>query len=899
MIGTLIGHYKILEKLGEGGMGVVYKATDTKLDRLVALKFLPDELTKSASDTARFVQEAKAAAALNHPSICTIHGIEESDGKQFIVLEFVDGQTLGEKGRSINQKQAIDIAIQIADGLAAAHEKGIVHRDIKPDNIMIRKDGIALVMDFGLAKLRGVTNLTQQGSTVGTARYMSPEQVQGEEIDHRSDIFSLGVLMYELFSGQLPFKGVHETALMYEIVHVDPEPMGTLKSDIPPELDAIVLECLAKEKADRFQSAAEVSKELRRFKRESSRQMASRVTRRKSIPAIPAMSAQSSARYPWMRSSILPWMLAGLLFVIAGVSLWRPWSSAPAAPDVTRFSIKYSSDASVDTRVHPGIDISPDGSRIVYRAGTDLYVRELSSLEPVRIDGIQDGMHPAFSPDGQSIAYFESEQALWKTQVDGSKPTLLSTLDRVSGSRRGLAWTQRGTILFSAAIGGLMEIDANGGAVRELTHLDTTARERTHRWPDVLPNGKGVIFTMGLLESPDYYEDASIYAYDFESGERKLLLQGASTAKYSPTGHLLFTRLGILYGIRFDQDRLETIGEPVQLINGVAGDPTSGAMQYALSANGTLVYVPGDASQLGQQLVKLDSQGNVSPFPAPERHYFYPRISPDGKRIVVTVGSTREMDVYIYEIARNLLQRFTYGGLNSTPVWSPDGRFIAYSRRTRSDTVDIMIKRADGTGIERLVFSRTGDYTDITDWSSDGRTLLLDFGESHDDPGGLYLLDIDNPTGVRPFARSEFRVTRGSFSPDMRYIAYASDRNGLSNVFVQSTTEQGGFWQVSTASGQAPRWSSDGTALYFNDSRSRVIMQASIVPGASFRFNEAQPVAESFRTPAIDPAFFPFDVFPDGSGFLTVISASVNTRQDVVVVTNWFEELERAFRNDK
>ena len=267
MIGTTLGHYTIEEKLGEGGMGVVYKATDTRLDRLVALKFLPEGLSKSRSDSARFTQEAKAAASLNHPNICTIHGIEEVDGKQFIVMEHVDGQTLGDKKSSVNLKQAIDIAMQIADGLAAAHEKGITHRDIKPDNIMIRKDGITQIMDFGLAKLRGVSNLTQQGSTVGTARYMSPEQVQGEEIDHRSDIFSLGVLLYELFSGQLPFRGVHETALMYEIVHMDPEPMSAGRSDIPPELDAIVLECLAKEKADRFQSAAEISKKPPRFKR--------------------------------------------------------------------------------------------------------------------------------------------------------------------------------------------------------------------------------------------------------------------------------------------------------------------------------------------------------------------------------------------------------------------------------------------------------------------------------------------------------------------------------------------------------------------------------------------------------------------------------------------------------
>src|SRR3989338_536650 len=276
MIGSTISHYKILDKLGEGGMGIVYKAQDTRLDRLVALKFLPDHVAVGSAELERFVQEAKAAAGLSHPNICTIYGIEEAEKKHFIVMEFVDGQMLQEKKAALSMKQALDIGIQIADGLAAAHEKGIVHRDIKPENIMIRKDGRVQIMDFGLAKLRGASRLTKEGSTVGTAGYMSPGQNQGLEADHRKDIFSLGVLLYEMLTGQSPFKGVHETAIAYEIVNVDPPPMATVKPDLDPEIDAIILDCLAKDPADRYQSAAELARNLRRFKRESSR---SRVTR--------------------------------------------------------------------------------------------------------------------------------------------------------------------------------------------------------------------------------------------------------------------------------------------------------------------------------------------------------------------------------------------------------------------------------------------------------------------------------------------------------------------------------------------------------------------------------------------------------------------------------------------
>src|SRR3989338_1952792 len=324
MIGTTISHYKILEKLGEGGMGVVYKAQDTNLDRLVALKFLPEHVSAGSGELERFVQEAKAAAGLNHPNICTIYGIEESEGKNFIAMEFVDGQTLQEKKSSLSMKQALDVGIQIAEGLAAAHEKGIVHRDIKPENIMIRKDGRVQIMDFGLAKLRGASRLTKEGSTVGTAGYMSPEQVQGLETDHRSDIFSLGVLLYEMLTGQPPFKGVHETAIAYEVVNVDSPPMSSIKNEISPELDAIVMECLEKDPAERAQAASQVAVDLKRFKRESSR---SRMSRTMSIVTKREVSARSGSQAGALIAKVAPhsatWIVAVL--VLLGGFGWALW----------------------------------------------------------------------------------------------------------------------------------------------------------------------------------------------------------------------------------------------------------------------------------------------------------------------------------------------------------------------------------------------------------------------------------------------------------------------------------------------------------------------------------------------------------------------------------------------
>jgi Tol biopolymer transport system component len=320
-------------------------------------------------------------------------------------------------------------------------------------------------------------------------------------------------------------------------------------------------------------------------------------------------------------------------------------------------------------------------------------------------------------------------------------------------------------------------------------------------------------------------------------------------------------------------------------------------MHYALSSTGTLVYVPGTAGALRHNLVKIDHDGAVTRYPVPERQYYYPRISPDARRIALSIGSTREMDVHIYEISRNTLTRFTFGGLNSTPVWSPDGKLIAFSRRTRGDTTDIIVKRADGTGADRLLWSWVGDFADVSDWSPDGRTLLLQLGSSNSQNrlGGLRALDVESGRVTDPIPDEFAGESRASFSPDMKYVSFAAATAATANVFVQSMSAEGGFWQVSSGPGWAPRWSGDGRTLYYNDPSARVIMRVPIIPGSTFRFGEPTRVATAFRTPSLDPAFFPFDVFPDGSGFLMVIAATDDYQKEIVVVMNWFEELKKAF----
>ena len=409
MIGQTISHYKILEKLGEGGMGVVYKAQDTNLDRVVALKFLPLHLSASEQDKARFIQEAKAAASLNHPNICTIHGIEESDGQMFIVMEFVEGQTLREKGSSLQLKQSIEIGIQLSDGLGAAHEKGIVHRDIKPENIMLQKDGRVRIMDFGLAKLKSASRLTKVGSTVGTTGYMSPEQVQGQESDHRSDIFSLGVILYEMFAGQSPFKGAHETAINYEIVNVDPVPISSVSPEFPPELDAIVLECMDKDAKERTQSASQVGVDLKRVRRESSRSRVSRIATARPIAA-PGESIQTdrlAGESTFVKRLFLwtPALIAIVMTTVAGFLYFRGSSSELPSIQALITSPKGTNFHSFGQWSGPVI-VSPDGRMLAFVSATPegktaLYLRPLDAGTAVALPGTEGAFYPFWSYDSK------------------------------------------------------------------------------------------------------------------------------------------------------------------------------------------------------------------------------------------------------------------------------------------------------------------------------------------------------------------------------------------------------------------------------------------------------------------------------------------------------------------
>lgn len=878
MIDQTISHYKILEKLGEGGMGVVYKAQDTKLDRLVALKFLPPHLSASEQDKARFIQEAKAASAMNHPNICTIYSIEEHDNQLFIAMELVDGQTLQERKNSLSMKQAIDIGIQIAEGLAAAHEKGIVHRDIKPENIMIRKDGIAQIMDFGLAKLQGVSRLTKEGSTVGTAGYMSPEQVQGQDADHRSDIFSLGVLLYETFTGQLPFKGVHETALMYEIVNVDAPPMSSIRVEIDPALDTIVMECLEKDPNERAQSARQISIDLKRFKRESGGRRVSRVTASR-----PVLKPEPSSAVVLQRRILWP-VISGVLAIVLAGTIWMLGNASDPGHAISRLSISLPADQAIPTGSYVALAVSPDGSCVVYRANGKLYQRRLDSFKAEEIPGTEDGSSPFFSPDGRSIGFF-ADGRLKKISLGGGVPVILADEAR---ENRGGTWLQNGAIVFCpSGVAGLYRVNAEGGDVTILTYPDTLQNERTHRWPHCLPDGKTVIFTIGTMDSPDYYEDATIGAVNVKTGERKVLLRGASRAECATAGYLVYSHSGSLFAARFDLDHLEVEGSSVPVIDDLSGDQLTGAMNYAISENGTLVWIPGQTISSNRELALVDLDGRISVLPLQPGPYLEPRMSPDGKDVALVIGSGKDYDVWIYNIPNNTMNRFTFGGPNRTPVWSPDGKRIAYSY-SPSDKASVIIRQADGTGPDEKIPMDHRTYVNC--WSHDGSTIFLSIpiAESGWD---LYTLPLNGDRKVHPWLTTKFDEFQASLSSDGKWVSFFYRERGSGEIYVRPFSSGEGKWQVSTGGGREAHWALDGRTLYYTGSQT--ITAVPIVGSRSFVMGQPHVILGDYPWVPVESAAT-FDVSPDDRHILiTRPKEGTSSPRQINVVMNWFDELKK------
>jgi serine/threonine protein kinase len=840
MIGSTVSHYKILEKIGEGGMGVVYKAYDTKLDRTVALKFLPDHVSSSSGELERFVQEAKAAAGLNHPNICTIHGIEESGAKNYIVMEFVDGQTLQERKSSLSTKQAVDIGIQIAEGLSAAHERGIVHRDIKPENIMIRKDGRVQVMDFGLAKLRGVSRLTKEGSTVGTAGYMSPEQVQGLETDHRSDIFSLGVLLFEMLTGQQPFRGVHETAISYEIVNVDTPPMSSITPDIPPELDAIVLECLEKDPNERTQASGQVALDLKRYKRESSRQRASRITAAR--PPVPAqgegLSASTSSGTPSPS-----WALTGVVAVAAlaigfAVSLLIPRENNPLP--VLRTSISMPTGVQYSGGAGGNSSISPDGSMIVF-SGVDsaghsqLWVRNLASEVSSALPGTENPSYPFWSHDSKSIGFFAQGRLRTVSALGGPVMTLA---DAPFG--RGGAWSSNGTIIFAPSIlkRNLQGINSGGGQVHPVTGFDSTTGAAP-RFPAFLPDGNQFMFA--LLNTGNNHSD--VYVGSLEDGESRKIINDGSNPVYA-AGHLLFYRQGILMAQPFDVKTCDVTGSPMSLQGNLNAWPPRAKADFSSSMSGIILHASGSVSA-STELVWVDESGAVDPIVG-TRESSTPSLSNDGSRIAFDERPPEGgSDIWTYDIQRGVRTRLTFlAPVNAAfgPVWSRDGMYVYYTPELEGVKAALAGKRSDGSGQQEILTRgdpvlTAGYYA--SDVSPDGRYLLFDI--SNESSSEIAMLDLSQTESPVQPIRTGIQGAKAHFSPDGQWIVYGVGKGAEARIMVSEFRGRPGTWQVTPAAAEFPLWVGS-KIIYWSTSRStRMVVNVSF-PAGSPVFSRPEPL---------------------------------------------------------
>ncbi|MGA8265520.1 MAG: protein kinase [Ignavibacteriaceae bacterium] len=910
MIGQTILHYKILEKLGEGGMGEVFKAQDTKLERFVALKFLPSELTSSEDDKARFIQEAKAASAMNHPNVCTIHSIDEYNGQLFIVMEYIEGTTLRDNKQVLSEKKILEIAAQAADGLGAAHEKGIVHRDIKPENIMIRKDGIVQIMDFGLAKLyssSNVSRLTKAGTTMGTMGYMSPEQVQGLDVDHRTDIFSLGVVIYELLSGESPFKGMHETAIMYEIVNVNPAPISTIKNEINPELDQIILECLEKDKDERYQSAKELSRSLRKLKRGSTgsriynvntqavnTMQASAINKSgaTTLKDIPVKKFFSSIFY----NPTISWSLAGVLTIgIIFLLFLFVFNNKVTEVQEVKATILPPHGVNFDNQRGSNLTISPDGKYISFIgvdfAGNEkLWVRPVNSLTARPLANASFEAYPFWSPDSKTIAYFDKSQ-LMKVSLDAG--TSLPICDVSSG--RGGSWSLNGTIVISPnPAGGLYKVPSSGGKPEEIIKADTSNKVLSLRWPHFLPDGDHFLYSTQSSASGSSPLDG-IYLSSLSDTTSVKLINASSNCQYAD-GYLLFVRQGILLAQKFDPGKLKLVGEAMPLSENVQYYDVRISGTFSSSLNGNLIYLEQDQSS--EKTVLLDKNGNEIKKLLDQKPIYRVSFSPDGNKIAYDLydAGQKNIDIWTMDLKRNVSTRLTFEqNADIVPTWTPDGRQVTYSSTSKGGVYDSYIKNADGSGDATLLF-KSGNSKYVSDISPDGNYFLYSKVDVSNGTSGWDIFALLAKGDKKPIdlLSTKFNEQFGTFSPNMKWIAYQSDESGKFQIYIipfnasSSTDKASGKWQLSVDGGTYPKWMDNGKKIFFFTPDNKIMAVDINESGNSL--SPGKPY-EIFK-PGNNNISRIYAIDKTGTKIIATVPNGQSIQPPVTLVANWQKELE-------
>ncbi len=849
LLGRRLGPYEILSAIGAGGMGEVYKSRDTRLDRIVAIKVLPAHLADRAELRERFEREARTIASLNHPHICTLFDTGHQDDIDFLVMEYLEGETLAQRMLKgpLPLEQVLQYAIEISDALDKAHRKGITHRDLKPGNVMLTKSGTKL-LDFGLAKLKQEATpvipdsqlptmknaITGEGTILGTLQYMAPEQVEAKEVDARTDIFAFGAVVYEMATGKKAFEGKTSASVMAKILEAEPPSMASLQPMTPPALDRVVRKCLAKESDKRWQGASDLCDELR-------------------------------------------WIAEG----------GSQTTSAPSPPrPVCRLSVTLPPGQQLAGLFNgPAVALSPDGTLLAYVAREggiqQIYLRAMDNLEARPFPGTEGAVNPFFSPDGQWLGFFAGNK-LKKVYVGGGAALSLGE----STVPRGASWGSQGTIAYAPnAAGGLQQVADAGGTPQPLSRF--AKGESSHCWPEFLPGGNAVLFAAAT--SIANWTNAQIAAQLLGTGERRNLFQGATQPRYAASGHAIYAQGANLMAVPFDPQRLEVSGTAVPVVERVLQSTFSGATQYCISSSGSLAYVSGGLQSATQsRLTWISRTGVEQPLVAPVRAYLGPRLSPDGLRIAVGILE-QDSQIWLYDLSRETLTRFTFGGsANFNPVWSPDGTRIAF-QSNREGPMNLYLQLADGSGgLQRL---STSKYLHAPhSWSSEGQ--LLAFIEVNPTTAiDIWVLRLGDRKPV-PFLRTRFNEASPRFSPDGNWLVYTSDESGRYEIYVQPYPGPGGKWQISTDGGTEPVWNPTGRELFYRDGDKMMAVDISTQPG--FAAGTPRMLFEGrYESPAVPIANY--DVSPDGERFLMLKSAeqAETAPTQINVVLNWFEELKQ------
>ena len=890
--GTRIGPYEILAPLGAGGMGEVYRARDLKLGRDVAVKVLPAILSGDAQYMARFEREAQVLASLNHPNIAAVYGVEQGA----LVMELVPGQTLADRiaAGALPLEEALPIARQIAAGLEAAHDRGIVHRDLKPANVKITPDGLVKLLDFGLAKTADEATstssqatisptlsmaMTQAGTILGTAAYMSPEQARGKPVDRRSDIWSFGVVLYEMLTGRALFaSGETVTDIIAAVVTREPD-WNALPAATPPHIRRLLERCLRKDARMRLQAIGEAR---------------IAIEEPDTMPVTAAAAAPGSAKGHWWA-----WAVAAAAVLAGGAGWWRA-TRPPELRPLVRINVEMSPDLPISAGSTGGLlALSPDGMRVALTMrGADgkvrLYTRLLHQTQLTPLAGTEDGGTPFFSPDGQWIA-FAADGKLKKISVEGGAAVTLCE----ASSLRGASWGDDGNIVLALSpSGGLSRISSNGGTPAPLTK--TTPPERTHRWPQVLPGSQEVLFT--AHSGSNNYDNANIEVFSIKTGRRKTIHRGGFSGRYMATpdgsGRLIYMHQGTMFAAPFDLRRLELTGAPVPVLEQVSSSGNGGG-DFTVSRSGTLVYLPGQGIAGTWVIGWVDRSGKKQPLHNTPGGYYTPRLSPDGKRLAFTMGASQGFDLWVKDLERDTASRLSFlKSVNNFPVWTPDGKNIIFKSADPASP-GLYWVRADGAGeAQRLTDGKMDEFP--FSMSPDGKRLAFSaIGTAGSPDLFTALLEGDSAHPKlgkpEPFLATPSVEVQPVFSPDGRWIAYLSLESGSAEVYVRPFPGPGGRWQISTSGGAFPVWSRDGRELLFRAGDLRVMTVSYTARGDSFIAGKPSPWSD-LRT-MDSGSLFSWDIAPDGKRLAAFMPGITEDKQKPIThltfLLNFADELQR------